>query len=68
MHKEVIASGMGEGTSLGFDQHLGEKGGESRWVNTVKKGGHGRSSGFGFQRTWIQILHWPLIGFFEQVS
>lgn len=26
MQKEVIASGMGEGTSLGFHQHLGEKG------------------------------------------
>lgn len=68
MQKEVIASGMGEGTSLGFHQHLGEKGENRTELSLRKRAVMVRSSGFGFKWTWIQILHWPLFGFFGKVS
>ena len=66
MQKEVTAPGVGEGTSFSLHQGLGEEGGiiaRLCWdkVSLV-------SSGFGFQWTSVQILHWPFTGFFGQVS
>lgn len=50
MQKEVIASGMGEGTALGFHQHLGEKRENCGSVDIVIKDCHGKELRF-----WSQM-------------